>query len=318
MAERASPLRSLSDVTSVTADELRGSGPSLSKTPECIPAVASSRAICVASGKGGTGKSCFTTNLACLLAQSGRRVVLLDADMGLANAHILMGLTPLDDVAAVVEGKRSLEDILLEGPHGLQLIPGGSGSGWLAELTPGQLSHLAAELGRVTADVDLLLVDLAAGIGSQVMRFLNAAHEVVVVTTPDVTALMDAYATIKCIAADRPGATVRLVVNRARDHAEAALAFHKVERVAQRQGIAVRLERLGWLPQHWCVQRAILRREPFVRAHPRSAISQRLRDIASRLDGEQADWSRNAAEVALPPFAHALEAALFAGGAAWR
>lgn len=314
MDESSRSIRSLADCTAVTADELRGRAPARAAQP----AVATCRAVCVASGKGGTGKSCFTTNLGVLLAQAGRRVVLLDADMGLANAHILMGLTPLDDVATVVEGKRSLEDILLEGAHGLQLIPGGSGSGWLAELTPGQLSHLATELGRVTADADLLLVDLAAGIGSQVMRFLSAAHEVVVVTTPDVTALMDAYATIKCIAADRPGAAVRLVVNRARDHAEAALAFHKVERVAQRQGIAVRLERLGWLPQHWCVQRAILRREPFVCAHPRSAITERLRGIAARIIEEQRGWRTRAEADGLKPFAQALGGSVFSGGTAWR
>lgn len=287
--------RTLRDVTSVTGEELRAEcfSPRLVSEVEneVVRQPATCHVICIASGKGGTGKTVVTTNLSIALAQEGLRVVLFDADMGLANAHLLMGVTPTADVSAILEGRARMEGIVVECPAGVKLVSGGSGFAWLAELPVGTFRTLAEGMASLEASADVMLVDAAAGIGPQVMRFLRAAHEVLVVTTPDATALLDAYALIKSLAQKEAAAFMRIIVNRARDRAEAVEAFKKLQAVAGRHLAGTALSFFGWIPQHWYIQESVRERSPVLLMHPKSFVAASLRSMASALRAMHGEWA---------------------------
>lgn len=286
--------RTLRDVTSVRGEELRAERFIPRVVSEAIPAAvvkpASCQVVCVASGKGGTGKTIVTTNLAVALAQEGLRVLVFDADMGLANAHLLFGVTPPGDLSSVLAGHARISEVVAECPAGVELVSGGSGFADLAELSYTRFRYLARGLEELEARADLLLVDAAAGIGPQVMRFLRAAHEVVVVTTPDVTALLDAYALLKSLVPLREGAKLRLIVNRARDRAEALEAFQKIQIVAARHLPEALPTFFGWIPQHWFVQASVRERRPVVLSHPRSFVTESIREMARQLWALHEGW----------------------------
>ncbi len=286
--------RTLRDVTSVRGEDLRDER----LLPEGVPpqkpvkpvSPAKAQVVCVASGKGGTGKSVVTTNLAVLLAQRGIGVTLVDADMGLANAHLLMGVMPRHDVSDVIAGRVRMKDAAIECEGGVRLVSGGSGLAELAELSFGKLRHLAGEMALLEEDGGMILVDLAAGIGPQVMRFLAAAHSILLVTTPDATALLDAYATLKSAAALGIRTPVRMVVNRSADRLEAVGAYKKITAVASRHGVCAELSFYGWIPQTRFAGESVSMRRPLALAHPKSFATAQLCSIASALAGEHRAW----------------------------
>lgn len=286
--------RTLRDVTSVRGEDLREERFFPEGTPPQKPALpapaAKAQVVCVASGKGGTGKSVVTTNLAALLAREDIRVTIIDADMGLANAHMLMGVMPEHDVSAVISGAKRMPEIAVECEGGVRLVSGGSGLAELAELPYGKLRHLASEIGLLEEEGGVILVDLAAGIGPQVLRFLFAAHSILLVTTPDATALLDAYATIKSIAALGISTPVRMLVNRAGDRQEAIEAYKKVAAVASRHDVRAALSFYGWVPRHRFVQDSVSMRRPVALAHPKSFVAAQLRAVAASLAGEHRGW----------------------------
>ncbi|MFH0799104.1 MAG: MinD/ParA family protein [Pseudomonadota bacterium] len=303
--------RTLRDVTTVRAEDLhleRVLEPSpLSIVPRPNPA--KSQVICVASGKGGTGKTVVTTNLAVLLAQEGFSVLLFDADMGLANAHLLLGVSPANDITSVLDGRMKLTDIICECSAGVRLVSGGSGFSELSELKDRELRHLASELKACEEGADIILVDLSAGISPQVMRFLRAAHDVILVTTPDVTAMLDAYATIKSLAEADANVSVKLVVNRARQRSDAVAAFKKIKAVASRHLTAADISFFGWVPHNWYIQDSVDRRQPVVTLHPRSFVTLCLKHMAGRIGAEHAAWKLSCS--AAPSFSSRLERVVF-------
>jgi flagellar biosynthesis protein FlhG len=232
---------------------------------------AKSQVICVASGKGGTGKTLVATNLSVLLAREGLRVVLLDADFGLANSHLLMGVDPTDDVSSVLSGEKELADIIVDGPAGVKLVPGGSGLSELTMLGDDKFRHLITELSQLESLADVIIVDLAAGISPQVMALLGAAHETIVVITPEITSLVDGYALIKSLTRMSEKVSAQIIVNRAPDKARADVAFQKISSVANKHlGDRVSLKYLGWIPQNWYVLNSVACRKPLVLRHPQS------------------------------------------------
>ncbi len=312
-ASRRLLARSLKDITDVNPDELRGDRPKpvLVPVPECAQEVeeapSSCQVICVASGKGGTGKTVFTTNLAVSLVQQGLDVLLFDADLGLANAHVLLGVSPPYDISQVVSGERRLDEVVVECHAGVKLISGGSGFSDLAELKDWQIRNIADQLKVYEDRADVILVDLSAGISPQVMRFINTAHDVIVVTTPDVTALLDAYATIKSMARAREGFEVKLVINRARNEEEARAAFEKISAVVARHLSGVALNLFEWIPYNWYVQNSVNMRQPVVLLHPKSFVTRTFAGMAERIKTENAKWKeRVAAERAARPETGAL------------
>lgn len=265
------------------------------KAPKMAIPPAQSQVIAIASGKGGTGKTTFTTNLAIALRQKGLRVLILDADFGLANDHLLLGLKPKGDVGDVLGGRKDLREILLEGPEGIQLLPGGVGSTDLSNLEGYQLQSLAREIGTLEPDFDVILVDLAAGVSSQIMRFLKPAHEVVLVTNPEITALIDAYGLIKCLSAWNPKASlkVQVVFNRVRDREEATASMQRLRHTVSKHLSSIRLNYLGHIPFDRYLLHSIAIQDPVLVSHPRSNVVACLRAVADRIFDHHRAWDKN-------------------------
>ena len=272
--------RTLSDLTG----HLRVPGtpaPSASAPPTFAKS-GSARVICVTSGKGGTGKSVFTSNLATELALRGTRVLAVDVDLGLANLHLLLGLTPRRSLYHSLIANLTFREVSERTPSGVTLVPGPSGVAELADLSSRDLAHLISETARFGAEFDVVLVDTAAGISRMTTAFLNAAREILVVTTPDLTAMTDAYATMKSTLRHNPTAVMSVVVNRARTARQGWEVFQTLDGIAGRF-MARRLCYLGYLPDDDTIRRSVAVKTPAVLMEPDSAVALRVREIASIL-----------------------------------
>ena len=252
---------------------------------------AKSQVICIASGKGGTGKTLIACNLAVLLAGQGLRVTLLDADLGLANAHLLLGVEPKYDLSHLMRGERKLHEIMVGGPKGVQLVPGGSGNTQLAVSSDEDLRSLARHLIGLEDFSDIILVDLSSGIHPQIIRFLNVAHDIILVSNFEATAQADVLATIGMLAETLGQATVHLMINKARDREQAVTAFQQLwNRVNRQWRGRIKLFFSGWLPQNWYVQRSINMGRPLVLKNPQSLPTRCLKTIAARLYKHHLVW----------------------------
>lgn len=256
----------------------------LVRTPASTPAMRRAPSICVVSGKGGTGKTTLSASLAHLLARR-RRTLLFDADLGVANAHILQDVTPEYTLVDVVEGRCAVRDVLVTVEEDLLLVGGGSGYSRMADLTAAELELVAAGLDELERDVDLLLVDSAAGLSAQTVTFATASDLVLLVTTPDLTAITDAYAFLKVFLRRRPDGDVLLVVNRARDERQATEAARRILDVSDKfLGRSPRW--IATLPEDAAAFRSTQRRRPVVRAEPSSALARGLERLTAALEEE--------------------------------
>jgi flagellar biosynthesis protein FlhG len=255
-------------------------------TPSPI-ADTSVRVIAVASGKGGVGKTNLTANLAVALARRGLRVWVLDADLGLANMDVVYGVRPAHTLEHVLRGEKRLRDIVAEGPAGVRLVPAASGVAALTALTPAQQLHVLDEVDALDGELDVLLIDVAPGISSNVLYFAAAATETLVVTTPEPTAIADAYALIKVLATRWGRHDFPVLVNMAETAADAAAAYERLASVAQRF-LAVRLESLGWVPRDEAMARAVRAQMPVVFAEPTTPAARAIVGVADRLAGAAA------------------------------
>lgn len=311
--ETARPLgRSMRDVTRLTADDLRGEGALHPAEKKEAAEPAKGYVISIASGKGGTGKTVVTTNLAVLLARMGLKAILFDADLGLANAHLLLGANPEHDIAKVISGEMELGNVIVESEAGVKLIPGGSGFSEFADLGDNQIRRLMDQLKIHEDASDIMLVDLSAGISPQVMRFLNASHDVIIVTTPDVTAMLDAYATIKAIHKQNAKTETKVIVNCAKDRREAVETFKKIAEVASKHLGETGVTFLGWIPENWYVEDSVYKRHPLCLLHPKCFATACLKSIAERIMANHGEWLKrqNSGEDAAS-FSSALKCAVF-------
>jgi flagellar biosynthesis protein FlhG len=245
------------------------------------------RVIAVASGKGGVGKTNLAANLAVALARQGLKVCVLDADLGLANLDVVLGLAPRLSLLHVLRGERRLAEIVVDGPVGVQVIPAASGYEELTALGAAERIRLLDEVDALDLGLDVLLVDTAAGISGNVLYFTAAAAEALVVITPEPTALTDAYALMKVLAARYGRREFLVAVNMAAGAADAEAAFARLARVAERF-LAVRLEYQGYVPDDDAVPRAVRNQVPVVLAAPSSPASLALAQLAQRLGGRPA------------------------------
>ncbi|NNJ94472.1 MAG: MinD/ParA family protein [Halobacteria archaeon] len=241
------------------------------------------RTIAVTGGKGGVGKTNVSVNLGVAAAEMGQKVMLLDADLGLANIDVVLGLHPEYDLSHVMRGERTLDEILVEGPAGLQVVPGASGLQSLAELSPAEHTGLIRAFSELAADTELLIVDTAAGISDTVLSFSRAAHEVVVVVCDEPASITDAYAIIKLLNRDYGHQRFRILANMVRSAQEGRELFNKMCRVTDRY-LDVTLGFMGAIPFDESLRKAVRTQKPVVQAFPRSRAAQVFRSLAKKIE----------------------------------
>jgi flagellar biosynthesis protein FlhG len=242
------------------------------------------RSIAITSGKGGVGKTSVAANLAFILAGMGLKVVVLDADMGLANVDVILGLSPRLTLRDFLFGNCDLRDILLDGPGGIRVLPGGSGQWELTDLSRDQQLMLVAGINTLREEHDLLLIDTAAGLSSNVLRFNALAEEVLVVVTPEPTSITDAYAIIKLMFLRHRRNRFLVLVNEARNEREAREAFEGLNGVVERF-LRFSLTEVGSLPWDPAVTRAVKSQKPFAHLFPEAKATHSLQEVAGRLRG---------------------------------
>ncbi|HZN63451.1 MAG TPA: MinD/ParA family protein [Planctomycetota bacterium] len=240
------------------------------------------RVLAVTSGKGGVGKTNLSVNLGLALAATGSRVVIVDLDLGLANADILFDIATRYNLADVISGRRSLDEVLVQAAPGLRIVPGASGVERLANLGEAERQALVAGLDSLCADADFVICDTGAGISRNTTSFLAAADEVLIVTTPEPTAVVDAYAVIKLIALSGDHGDLGLVINMAENAEEARRFSHGIAITANKLLNAYVAE-LGFILRDPNVAQSVRKRRPVFLEHPHSPASRGIRDLASRI-----------------------------------
>lgn len=247
-----------------------------------VPKADQTRIIAVASGKGGVGKSNLVANLAIALSQKGKKVIVFDADLGMANLDILMGLAPRYTLYDVLYSGKELEDVVVAGPVGVQVIPGGSGIQELANVNPHQQKRLLDSLNQVTGTADYLLIDTGAGISRVVLAFLGAAHEVIIVSTTEPTSLTDAYGLIKILAKYGDHSEIKTVINRVTNKKEGENISQRLKMTALRF-LNLELENLGFIREDKMLIKAVKEQQPLLLKYPFSHASEDIQLIAGNL-----------------------------------
>lgn len=240
------------------------------------------RVIAVTSGKGGVGKTSTSVNLAIALAAQGKRVVVLDADLGLANVEVLLGLNSLYNLQHVIDGEKSLRQIVVQGPGGIGIVPGSSGLAKLADLGTTARKNIITGLQELQSRTDFILIDTMAGIGQNTVSFVVAADEVLLVTTPEPSSIVDGYAMIKTIYARRDDAVVRMVANMVLNQKQAAAVSSKLSSVTQ-QYLGRSMSFIGFIPRDPHVSQAVMQSYPFSLLYPHCPATKCVHQIARRL-----------------------------------
>ncbi len=269
-ADRTEPVQPLPGVVSPVRNICR------------FPLNQSTQVIAITGGKGGVGKSNIACNLAIAMAQLNKRVLVLDADLSLANVDVLLGMAPRHNLSHVIRGEMELKDIMVQGPGGVIVIPGGSGVEELTQLNPVEMSRLFRAFDGIQPVPDVFLIDTAAGIHTNVMQFLTAADQVIVVTTPEPTAYTDAYALIKTLLKHQDGKEIGLLVNMVQNAYEAAEVLRMMLQMC-RQFLNLSFNNIGFVPRDPEVLKAVRLQKPFLLRTPNAPASKTIRNIAATI-----------------------------------
>lgn len=240
------------------------------------------RVITVTSGKGGVGKTNFTVNLALALAALNQRVLLIDADLGMANVDVVLGCSAQYSILNLLDDQYTVRDVVTEGPCGIKFMTGGSGIYQLANLSTMQLQRITTQITQFDHWANIILIDTGAGINRNVLNFVLAADEVIIITTPEPTAITDAYAMMKAYIANDGIAPLNLVVNRVFSNEEGQTVVDKLNKVASRF-LGLPINDLGFVFEDPHVVKAVKRQSPFILSYPDSTSSKCMEQIANRL-----------------------------------
>ncbi len=237
------------------------------------------KVITISSGKGGVGKTNVVANLAVALSKFGKKVVLLDADLGLGNLDVLLGLTPKYNFGHVIRGEKEISEILVEGPAGVMIIPAASGLQELTSLTAEQKINLFSQLEGLDDNIDFLLIDTAAGISQNVLFFNIVAGEMIIVVSPEPTSIVDAYALIKVLHTRHGEKKFRLLVNQAKDTREGLEVYKNVSVVADKF-LNISIDYMGFIPYDENLRKAVRQQKPIIELFPASKASKSFTDMA--------------------------------------
>lgn len=242
------------------------------------------KTIAITGGKGGVGKSNFCLNIGIALTQLKEKVCILDADFGLGNLDVLLGERPKFHIGHVFSHIKSFEEITLRGPFGIEWIPAGSGIANLTDIPAEKLGEILAGARNFGRKYDYLLIDTAAGIAREVMVFLKAASEVVVIVTPEPTSMTDAYALIKTLYFEKSNISVHMIVNQCRNEEEGLKVFNKLKDICH-QFLGLKVQKLGIVNRDEHLVRAVKKQSPVITMFPYAKISQQFSLIAARIKG---------------------------------
>jgi flagellar biosynthesis protein FlhG len=255
----------------------------ISTPPESHPQKAS-RIISVSSGKGGVGKTNIAINLALAYAKLGKKVIVLDADLGLANVNVVLGVIPRYNLYHLIRQQKKMRDIILDTTYGIQIVAGASGFSKIANLSEEERRVFIEELHELSA-ADIIIIDTSAGVSNNVLTFVAASDDVIIVTTPEPTAITDAYGIVKIIATeiDNLELGLKLVVNRVKSVTEGRKVSERVINIAG-QFLNIKLDYLGFVYDDPIVQNAVIRQRPFLTLDPKGRASICIDHIVRRLE----------------------------------
>ena len=260
------------------------SGKSGSSAKANVKAADKARIITVTSGKGGVGKTNLSVNMALAFARLGKKVIVMDADLGLANVNVMLNMIPKYNLYHVIKKQKTIREILVETEYGISIVAGASGFSQIANLGEDDRKDFIAELETLT-NADIIIIDTSAGVSSNVLDFIAAADDAVIITTPEPTAITDAYGIIKIIATeyDSLNMGLKLVVNRAKGAAEAKSVADRMINIAG-QFLNLKVDYLGFIYDDTSVSQAVLRQKPFMVVDPKCKASICVQHIVERMD----------------------------------
>ncbi len=241
------------------------------------------RVLAIASGKGGVGKTNISVNLGIAFTELGRQVALMDADMGLANIDVLLGLQPIFNLSHMLSGERTLAEIIVRGPGGLSIVPAASGMQRMSELSAAEQAGIIRAFGEIDQEFDVFIVDTAAGISSGVVNFARACQNVAIIVCDEPTSLTDAYAFIKLLNRDYGVYGFQIIANMVADARQGQALFNKLCKVADRY-LEVALNYLGAIPQDDDLRKAVQRQAPVILAYPQSKSARAFKEMARNMD----------------------------------
>ncbi len=240
------------------------------------------RTIAITSGKGGVGKTNITANLAIALRRMNKNVLVFDADLGLSNIDVIFNLATRYNIKHLFTGEKRLKDLIVEGPEGIRILPASSGIQELTSLDEFQRLRLIEEFEAFDDPIDFLLIDTSSGISSNVAFFCMAAQDIIIVTSPEPTAMTDAYALIKVLFTRYQEKEFKILVNSVRSEEEATEVYRRLSKAAERF-LSISLDYIGSIPYDESVEKAVRQQRPLIEMFPNSKASQSLIDISKRL-----------------------------------
>ena len=281
MEEQAEELRELMKDESSTKEKSSKNAKKESNT----------RIIAITSGKGGVGKTNFAVNMAIAYAQLGKKVILIDGDLGMANVNVLLNIIPQYNLMHVINKKKTMKEIVMDTEFGIKFIAGANGFSKIANLTVEELEYFANQFATL-GNADIIIIDTGAGIANNVLQFVAAADEVIVVTTPEPTAITDAYGIIKIITTEIVDRTVdlKLIVNRVHSADEGKRISERIISIAG-QFLGYKVEYLGFVYEDSVVQASVIRQKPFIVVNPTSKPAVCLKHIVGRIEKTEPEYS---------------------------